>query len=482
MTPAAPTSAPEHPALLLTLHPLQRCGARAVAELSGRDSLEQVTVADLDKVARLIVGDIVRAATAPKDSAAYDWWKVLFALYPNAKPTHTARSHDPGVLRPEVDALFAVDQLTGTVRPCTFCGRPSSVVWAKSNLPLYDTSKMINALPPRSTGWAVCRGCRVAAWALPYGAWLTAGSATVLSCGEDAVERLFAKRNAMRASRIQQLGFAGLPANASAETITLEALRAHAADTQVGATLWIFKNDNQEAWLRVATTRGGVPAFLRRMLADADCRHGWHDLTSVLTERSGNGQLKISGAARAAKTLFDPADRPGEPPSDRLPKELLRQARDIERVTARRALAWRSLLRLYMEVMHQMDTGQVKPARELIVDWITQEANPRGRFNEYVRAADSAYRLQGLLMRASARLLLDGRQPPDITAVAPALLAAGPAGQDGWRLRGLLFFDVVAEMTARGAQIGHKNSEDADPDEDVVDELGTAEDESEEYA
>jgi CRISPR-associated protein Cst1 len=301
----------------------------------------------------------------------------------------------------------------------------------------------------------------------------------VLSCGQDAVERLFTRRNVARARQVQQLGFGGLPASASAETIALEALRAHAAGTAAGATLWIFKNDNQEAWLRVVTTRGGVPTFLRRMFADPDCRHGWRALTSVLTEYSGDGHVKTSGAAKAAKTLFDPADRPGEPPADRLPKELLRQARDITRVTARRALAWRSLLRLYMEVMHQMDTSQVKPARELIVNWITQESNPRGRFNEYVRAADSAYRLQGLLMRASARLLLDGRQPSDITAVAPALLAAGPTGQDGWRLRGLLFFDVVAELTACGAEIGHKNGEEDDPDENTVDELGTAEDESE---
>jgi CRISPR-associated protein Cst1 len=432
-------------------------------------------------VAELIAGDVVRAATAPKDSAAYDWWKVLFALYPNAKPTHHAHSRDLGVLRPEVDALFAVDQLMGSVRPCTFCGQPSGVVWGKSNLPLFDTSKMINNLPPRSTGWAICRACRVAAWALPYGAWLTAGSAAVLSCGEDAVERLFTRRNVARARQVQQLGFGGLPASASAETITLDALRAHAAGTPAAATLWIFKNDNdnQKAWLRVATTRGGVPTFLRRMFADPDCRHGWRALTFVLTERGGDGHVKTSGAAKAAKTLFDPAGRPGEPPADRLPKQLLRQAKDVTRVTARRALAWRSLLRLYMEVMHQMDTSQVKPARELIVNWITQESNPRGRFNEYVRASDSAYRLQGLLMRASARLLLDGRQPPDITAVAPALLAAGPASQDGWRLRGLLFFDVVAELTARGAEIGHKNGEEDEPDDSAVDELGTAEDESE---
>jgi CRISPR-associated protein Cst1 len=245
----------------------------------------------------------------------------------------------------------------------------------------------------------------------------------------------------------------------------------------------VFKNDNREPWLRVTGTRGGVPAFLRRMYADPDCRGGWRALGSALTVRDKAGHVTASGADAAAKTLFSPADRPGEPTADRLPAELLRQAGDIARVTARRAVAWRSLYRLYMEVMHEMDVSQVKPARELIVDWITREANPRGRFNEYARAASRSYGLQRLLMQASARLLLDGGQPPDITAVAPALLADGPAGRDGWRLRGLLFFDVVAELTGRGAPIGHKaDDKEDDAGDDAVRALGDGDDEDEEYA
>jgi CRISPR-associated protein Cst1 len=69
--------------LLLTAHPLQRCGARAVALLAGRSAPAGVTVADLDAVADRLTGDVARASVAPKDSGAYDWWKVLFALYPN---------------------------------------------------------------------------------------------------------------------------------------------------------------------------------------------------------------------------------------------------------------------------------------------------------------------------------------------------------------------------------------------------------------
>jgi CRISPR-associated protein Cst1 len=456
--------------LRLTAHPLQRCGARAAAALAGRAGAAEVDAAALDRVAEELTRDLVRAATAQKDGGAYDWWKVLFALYPNSPPTHSSRSRDPAVVQPKIAGMFA-ELRDGAGRPCTFCGQDAWAVWGKDRLPLFDSTKAVNTLTPGSAGWPVCRPCRIAVWTLPYGAWVTAGSATVLSCGEDPIERDFVTRNMARARRIMQLGFSGLPANASAETITLQALREHADRAPAGATLWVFKNDNQEPWLRVTATRGGIPLFLRRMLADPDSRRGWQALSAALTVRDKAGRVTASGAARAARTLFDPADRPGAPVADRLPRELLNRAGDLSQVTPKTLAAWRALCRLYLEVMYRMDIGQVKPVRELVTDWITQETNARGRFNEYARVAGSAFKLQKLLMLASARLLLDGRQPPDITAAAPALLAPD---QDGWRLRGLLFFDVVADLTGRGVQIGQKTE---DEDEVIPDDLGFPDDE-----
>jgi CRISPR-associated protein Cst1 len=458
--------------LRLTAHPLQRCGARAIVALAGRASAAEVDAVVLDGVAEGLTRDMVRAAVTSKDGAAYDWWKVLFALYPNSPPTHSSRSRDPAVLQPKIAGMFA-DLRDGAGRPCTFCGQSAWAVWGKDKLPMFDSTKAVNTLTSQSTGWPVCQACRIAVWALPYGSWVTAGSATVLSCGEDAVERDFVTRNVARARRIMQLGFSGLPANASAETITLHALREHADRAPAGATLWMFKNDNQEPWLRVTATRGGIPLFLHRMLADPDSRRGWQALSAALTVRDKAGQVTASGAARAARTLFDPADRPGAAVADRLPRELLNRAGDLSRVTSKTLVAWRALCRLYLEVMYGMDIGQVKPVRELVTDWITQETNARGRFNEYARVSGSAFKLQKLLMLASARLLLDGRQPPDITSAAPALLAPD---QDGWRLRGLLFFDVVADLAGRGVQIGQKTENE---DEITPDDLGFPDDDEE---
>jgi CRISPR-associated protein Cst1 len=448
--------------LVLTGHPLQRCGARAVAELAKAGDAEDVTPDALDAVADTLTRAVVRAASAANDAVAYDWWKVLFALYPNSPATHSKRNRDPGELGKAIGQLFAAEQAGASGSPCALCGQPASTVWGKDKLPMFDSLKAVNTLPPGMAGWPVCRACRIAMWALPYGAWVTAGSATVLSCPQDEVERRFVRKNVERARRIQMLGFTSLSADASPETVTLGALRAHGGRAAVGTTLWVFKNDNQEAWLRVTSTRGGVPAFLRALFAAPGCRAGWGALQGALTERDKDGGIKSSGVAAAARTLFDPADRPGSPAGDRLQRELLRLSKDIDKRSGRTLAAWRALCRLYLEVIHQMDVGQVKPARELITAWITQEPNPRGRFNEYVGASGRAFELQRLMMRASARLMLDGRPPADLTAVAPALFAADG---NGWRLRGLLFFDVVAELVNQGVQIG-RTARPGEPEED----------------
>jgi CRISPR-associated protein Cst1 len=448
--------------LRLTGHPLQRCGARAAVILAQADDSEHSALAGLDAVADMLTRAIVHAAAAPNDAVAYDWWKVLFALYPNSPATHSKRSREWDELSRVIGRLFAADQESAGTSPCAFCGLPAATVWGKDKLPMFDSVKAVNTLPPGLPGWPVCRGCRIAMWALPYGAWVTAGSATVMTCPDASVELRFVRTNVKRAQRIQLLGFAGLSPLASPETVTLGALKAHGGRTSVGTTLLMFKNDNQDAWLRVTATRGGVPSFLRSLFADPGAHAGWGALQGALTERDKDGAVKTSGVAAAAKTLFEAADQPGGQPGDRLPRELLRLAKDTDKRTARTLIGWRALLRLYLEVIHRMDVGQVKPARELITDWITQEPNPRGRFNQYVNAAGRAYELQKLMVHASARLMLDGRKPADVSALAPALFATDP---NGWRLRGLLFFDVIADLVSKNAPIGRKTeaNEDEEP-------------------
>jgi len=445
-----PVAATRQP-LTLTTHPLQRCGAWAIAVLAGRADAGAVTSEDLDTVAGRLVEDITAVSTQPKNP---DWWKVLFALYPNSKPTHAQRTRDPDALRPLVAALFAPDTPGADGLPCTFCSKPTTVLWAKSHIPLFDTTHAVNTLPPRTAGWPVCRGCRVSLWTLPYGAWVTAGSATVLMCGNPAVERRFVTRNVTRAARIQQVGFAGVPADACAEAITLAALRAHAADAPADAVLWSFKNDNQEPWLRVSATRQAIGRLLVRIESDPATRQGWHRLRRVLAHPDKDP----GGYTAIARTLFE-EDRGS---ADRLLRTLIPRFTDPPADPVATD-GWCRLARAYQEEMYGMDVERLAPARRLVTDWIMAVSNPRSRFNEYAKVAGNGYALHKLLMEASARLLRDGHEPPDISGIAPTLLSTGP---DGWRWRAQLFFEVVADLVAKKAAIGRK------PDEDDNDEPG----------
>lgn len=460
------------PVLMPSGHPLQRCGVWAVTLMAGGDRPETVTEDDMERVVERLVEDIVTAATAPKDSVSYDWWKVLFALYPNSKPTHAKRSRDRAVLYPQVAELFAPDPMGAPLLPCTFCARPSGTVWTKTNLPMFESERALNTLPPGVPGWPVCRACRVALWAMPYGAWVTQGSATVLTCDDTAVEQEFATRNLVRAGRIRQLGFAGLKAGAGPEAVVVRALREHAADSGGACTLWTFKNDNQEPWLRVTETRQGIARFLRAMRADADCRHGWAALQRSMHRRDRSGAVTVDGATAAARTLFDPVD---DEERDRLPLELMRRARDPDALNQRTLRGWRALCRLYQEVMYDMDPGRLDRATVMLADWITQDGT-RGRFNEFRRAVNSAYDLQKLLMKASARLFLDGSDRVRINDLIPLLQAEG---NQGWRVRGQLYFDVLDELIRRGVRIGKSDDEDDPASEDGEYDDG---DEGEEYA
>lgn len=448
--------------LSMTSHPIQRAGAWAVAVLAGRATPREVTGSDLDAVAARLVEDVMTAALAPKDSTAYDWWKVLFALYPNSKATHSKRPRDHAALLPEILALFVPDGSGSPTWPCTFCGVPAAVVWTKSNLPMYDTNKALNTLPPGVAGWPVCRGCRVAAWALPYGAWVTAGSATVLSCEQDAAEREFSARNVLRAKRVMQLGFGGLGAGARPESVVLRALKALGPDLPAAATLWSFKNDNQDPWLRVTRTRRAVPLFLATVEGNAEPRRGWRLLELALTRRDKKGQPVTSGPAEAARLLFEAEDGRSRSLLSQL-HQLLDEPEKSWSLRNRAALT--RLAFIYAEEILGMNPD-LKPVATVIADWIEHGSGaPRGRLAEYRNVALSDYKLGALLMQAHFRLTLDGRAVAATPEDWRPLIQQRPRA---WEQRMLLSATVLQLLQERGVAV---NEKPVDPDDEARTEL-----------
>ncbi|MEV7089788.1 hypothetical protein AB0O07_28525 [Streptomyces sp. NPDC093085] len=450
--------------LIATSHPIQRAGAWAVAVLAGRTTPQDVTHADLDAVAARLVEDVMAAALAPKDpdSAAYGWWKVLLALYPNSKATHNKRPRDHAALLPEILALFVPDAPGSPAWPCTFCGVPAAVLWTKKNLPLYDTDKMLNTLPPGVAGWPICRGCRIAAWALPYGAWVTTGSATVLSCEQDAAEREFSARNVLRAERVMQLGFGKAGTGARPEPVVLRALKALGPDLPAAATLWSFKNDNQHPWLRVTQTRRAVPRFLATVEGNAEPRRGWRLLELALTRRDKAGRPVTSGPAEAARLLFEAED--GR--SRSLPAQLHQLLDKPEKSwSLRNRAALTRLAFIYAEEILGMNPD-LKPVATVIADWIEHGGGaPRGRLAEYRNVALSDYKLGALLMQAHFRLTFDGRAVAATPEDWRPLIQQRPRA---WEQRMLLSATVLQLLQERGVAV---NERPVDPDDEARTEL-----------
>lgn len=436
--------------LSLTSHPLQRAGAWAVAVFADRPAPQDVTSGDLDAVASRLVADVVNAASAAKGTAAYDWWKVLFALYPNSKATHSKRSRDRAVLEASITEMFVHELEGAPERPCTFCGAAATAVWTKSTLPLFDTNKALNTLPPGLPGWPVCRGCRIAMWALPYGAWVTAGSATVLSCEVDAAEREFAERNVLNAQRVMQFGFSGLRPGARAEQVATHALRSLQPLLPAAATLWSFKNDNQEPWLRVTQTRRAVPLFLASVDGNAELRLGWLLLQQSLTRHDKNGQVTASGPAEAARLLFEAED--GR--SRSLISQLHLLLQDLDRAwRARDRAALSRLAFTYAEEVLGMKTD-LKPVATVIADWIEHgSGSPRGRLAEYRAVALNDYRLGALLLQAHFRLTLDGREVEAQPQHWEPLIQQRPRA---WEQRMLLAAHVLELLRERGVAVNDK--------------------------
>jgi CRISPR-associated protein Cst1 len=444
--------------LTMTGHPLQRAGAWAVAVLSQRRHPQDVTRDDLDQIASRLVDDVCTAATARSGTAAYDWWKVLFALYPNSKATHSRRPGTRAELEADIAALFAPDSDDGTAaHPCTFCGTPTSSVWTKTNLPMFDTNKAVNTLPPAVAGWPVCRGCRIAAWALPYGAWVTAGSATVLSCESEDAERRFAERNVLRARRVMQFGFGKLPAGSRPELVALNAVR-YAGAELAASTLWSFKNDNQEPWLRVTHTRRAAPRFIAIVQGNAPLRRGWRLLELALTRRGAGGEVTTSGPAEAARLLFEYEEGGGRS----FLLHLHRVASDSgTRLTPAHRVDLTRLAFTYAKEILGMEPD-LTPVATMVADWIQHgDGSPRGRWAEFESAHLDPYKLGLVLSLAKRRLYMAGRHVATHENQWRPLIQRRPRS---WEQRMLLGMAVVRTLQERGVAVSRPP---ADPEEEA---------------
>lgn len=451
--------------LTLTGHPLQGAGAWALAVMAGRSTPQEVSAADLEVLLHRILHDACTAGAATtKHGPAYDWWRVLFALYPNSKVTHNGRPRDAARLRDALLPQFAPDS-TAAAFPCHFCGAPASVLWAKSMLPLFDTNKALNSLPQAGTrggprGWPVCRPCRIAVWALPYGAWVTPATTTVLSSSQPHIERHFAARNAERANQIMDRGFEALP-RGGPHVLALSGPHEARMTGTAGMTLYRFRNDNQEPDLRVSQARQGVPRFLVTVHGNRRLRQAWRLLEIALEapRRPGQDEDPAYGPEEAARLVFEKEE--GNAWS--LLPELHRLLWETERWTREERSQLTHLATVHTRLVHGLQPKSTGLAT-MVADWIEhgprrhqttlrslRDQRQRQRLQDFKATAHSSYRLGDLLYHVMFDLKLAGR-PITIErdALRPLLQQApGGAGRVAWYARLLLAIEVLGVLAQR---------------------------------
>ncbi|MFB8236301.1 hypothetical protein ACFC58_07075 [Kitasatospora purpeofusca] len=255
--------------MLLSPHPFQRSGAWTAALLAGVAHPGRLRNEHLDRLAARIADDCERAGRLATGEPGWAWLVRLAGMYPQSPPVHPSRAKYPQpigtrvleFLGPDPDPEAVVRQ-GGRVWPCWMCQVPgASIRWGKDRLPLADSAQHINSTAVYGGGHPLCRRCRIALWALPYGTATTAGAmnATV-RCWNEAGERAAATAFLAVSEQALSEGWTSWRQGPAAEDVLWRLLAEHGDDQGLDVLRW--SNDNRSPRLDVSTLS---PAAVRRL-------------------------------------------------------------------------------------------------------------------------------------------------------------------------------------------------------------------------
>ncbi|MFB7375836.1 hypothetical protein ACFC6U_03130 [Kitasatospora purpeofusca] len=256
--------------LLLSHHPFQRSGAWAAALLAGLPHPGLLSGDGLDRVAARIAEDCERAGRLSKGEPGWAWLVRLAGMYPQSPPVHPSRARNPrpigarvlDFLGPDPDPGHVAEQ-GGRVWPCWMCYSPNaSIRWGKDKLPLADSAQHINNCAVYGGGYPLCRPCRIALWALPYGT-ATSGSAlnVTVACRDESSERAVTAAFLAVSERALAEGWTSWRQGPAAEDLLWQVIADRGADQgQLDVLRW--SNDNRDPRLDVRLLS---PAASRRL-------------------------------------------------------------------------------------------------------------------------------------------------------------------------------------------------------------------------
>ncbi|MCZ1012260.1 hypothetical protein [Streptomyces lydicus] len=263
--------------MLLAPHPLQRSGAWAAALMADRTHPHHVTTADLDSLAERIAADCDRSGHLSKDEPGWAWLVRLAGMYPQSPPVHPSRSKSTRPIGPRVRDFLGPDpdpsqvQASGQeVWPCFLCGAAgASIRWGKDRFPLSDSTSHLNNSVVYGGGYPLCRGCRVALWALPYGTAAAGHENQTVTGFDDTLEAAVTAahlKTSLQALDERWTTWRHAPAAHDLLWQTLAAL----PDPQVSVNILRWTHGNRESTLEMLDLTPAATAHLARLHHTAD--------------------------------------------------------------------------------------------------------------------------------------------------------------------------------------------------------------------
>ncbi|MCY9785212.1 hypothetical protein KIK06_15110 [Nocardiopsis sp. EMB25] len=294
----------------LTAHPLQRVGAFALAVLAHPKKVplrkvvhpRELTEQDLRAANAHMTADLERTTSITDAKGPHGFWLgVSYLLWPNCPINTTNRKSLLGdQLKDKLHQWRNLPEVEPQVGArCVLCDHPACGFYGKVDIPLLERASDRNTTIPSHEGMALCRGCLLSFYALPYGCAIGGGRATALHTWDDDLLRATTK---FQVDQTRRHAITGSPAGErpsyARQLAGLKRLRGYDETVTDGVELLVFTNSNKEQDLAVHHMDQPLAEWIRSLPR--------HELR--LLGRSHRWE-KVPGRSMLARNLFDLPDR-----------------------------------------------------------------------------------------------------------------------------------------------------------------------------
>jgi hypothetical protein len=294
----------------LTAHPLQRVGAFALAVLAHTRKVrlsevaypQELTEQEL-RAANARMTEDLKLTTSVFDAKGPNgfWLGASYLLWPNCPINTTNRRSLLGdALEEKLHQWRNIPERERQVQAhCVLCDQPACGFYGKVDIPLLERASDRNTTIPTHEGMALCRGCLLSFYALPYGCSIGGGRATALHTWDDDLLRATTK---FQVDLTRKHAVTGAPAGErpsyARQLAGLKRLRGYDETITDGVELLVFTNSNKEQDLAVHHMDQPLAEWIRSLPR--------HEL--LLLGRTHRWE-KVPGRSMLARNLFDRPER-----------------------------------------------------------------------------------------------------------------------------------------------------------------------------